>query len=170
MKFLIFFLLSLPALAEDVLHKECTEAAVRFGNGLGDDYISKDCFDWVKTSKTDESSFSVPEKIQIIGHENIIFISEFKEGKYLTHIMAGVYSGIKKVKALAASLEHRELYVLQDQEVLVYSMDITGNVGPMRRWKIKGLEAVKSIKFDQAQDEIVIAHSAGEKAFPRLTK
>ena len=170
MKILILFLLSFSLHAQDVLTQECMQAAERFGNGEGDDYISKDCFDWVKAHKTELSSYSVPEKIQIMGHQNLIFISEYKDDKYLTHIMAGVYSAIKNVKALSASLVHRELYLLQDQEVLVYSLDITGNVGPMRRWKIKDLSEVQGIKYDADREEIVLIHAHGEKSFPRLKK
>jgi hypothetical protein len=114
MKYLIFFtLMSYSVMAQDLLTRECTQAAMRFGNGEGDDYVSKECFDWVKEHKNDQNSISMAEKVQVMGHLNLIFISEFKEGKYLTHIIAGKSSGLKNVKAISLSLEHRELYVLQ---------------------------------------------------------
>ncbi len=171
MKIIILILISFTAFAQDeIMTRECSAAALRYGNGEGDDYISKDCFDWVKGVKSDESSFSVKDKIQIMGKGNLIFISESKEGKYLTHIIAGIYSELKNLSALSASLEHREIYVVQEGELLVYSMDITGNVGPIRRWKIKGLSSVKSVSFKTGSDEIILSDAIKEIAFPRLTK
>ncbi len=170
MKFLIILLWSLNVLADDVLVRECTAAANRYGNGEGDDYISKDCFDWVKSVKLEQNSFSVPDKIQIMGHGNVIFISDFKEGKYLTHIIAGIYSGIKNVGALTASLEHRELYIVQEGELLVYSLDVTGNVGPIRRSKIVGISPVTKVSFKAENQEIVLANTKAEIHLPRVQK
>lgn len=170
MKCLILLLLSFNAFSHEVLVRECTQAAHRYGNGEGDDYIRKDCFDWVKEVKSDHSSYSVPEKIQVMGHENIIFISEFKEGKYLSHIIAGVSTGLHKVKALHLNLEARELYVLQGRELLVFSIDITGNVGPMRRWTSPEILRAERISYNPESDELVLGSQSYQKTLPRLIK
>jgi hypothetical protein len=170
MKYLFLIILSLNAFANEVLVRECTQAAQRFGNGEGDDYISKDCFDWVKASKNEITSFSIPEKIEVMGHENIIFISEFKDGKYLTHIIAGVSTGLSKVRALTLNLEARELYVLQASDLLVFSIDITGNVGPMRKWTSPDILKAHSIGYSTASDELILHSSTLQKVLPRLIK
>lgn len=170
MKYLILVLWSLSAFSQDVITRECSEAALRFGNGEGDDYISKDCFDWVKSHKTSELFFALPEKIQVMGYRNLIFVSEFKEGKYLTHIIAGVQTGLKDIRALSVNLEKRELYVAQERELRVYSLDITGNVGPMRRWKVSELPGVDKVSFRSESDEIVLEHAGAVMAYPRLKK
>lgn len=171
MKFLILFtLISYSVMAQDPLTSECTQAAMRFGNGEGDDYVSKDCFDWVKQNKTDQNSISMADKIQVIGHLNLIFISEFKEGKYLTHIIAGKSSGLKNIKAMSLSLEHRELYVLQGQELLVFSMDITGNVGPMRKFQSSTLAPADSVTYLAEGEQLKIGVSGLGKIYPRLIR
>ena len=154
--------------ADDVLIRECVESAKRYGNGQGDDYISKDCFDWAKKSKSAEMIYVQPKKCEVMGFENMVFISEFKEGKYLTHLLAGQSTGLTRIKALSVNPNEREVYILQDNELLVFSMNITGNVGPMRKWRSALVQKTKSIDYLPESDELVLKSEQGEKRLPRL--
>lgn len=150
----------------------CQDQADNYGNGKGDDYISKDCISSFKkmapilaTKKSDS------QKMNFFGFRNMILIEKFKNNIWTTETIAGIYTELKMVMALSYDEKNQEIAaLLESGDILFFSSKITGNVAPYRILKNKELVGSTELIIDNVNDQIVVYNKKSKQIlfFSRL--
>jgi hypothetical protein len=148
---------AVSALAAD-LSSLCEKEARSFGDGSGKDSISKDCEAHVRASSTGHlQARGTLSGISVTGHGNIIFVEDPKSKIKGQNLIAGKYTELDDLRALALDDEHREIVALTGNgDVLFFSAVLTGNVAPRRILRHKELDGAISLALNPQQEELLV--------------
>jgi hypothetical protein len=157
LKFIILLTLLLSSglsLAQNQGLNQCEKEGEEFGNGLGHDQISFECYEFFrKAAHTEAIKKSSNQKTLVFGHRNIVFI---KQGEKV-NIIAGKYTELDEILAIAIDENHQEIAVLiKNGDVLFFSSALTGNVAPLRILKNKELDGSTDLVVNGKTDEVII--------------
>ena len=150
----------------------CEKEAANFGSGLGRDRISTDCSFHV-SHKVSPKLFrkSVDGKISVSGFGNMIFINDPSSKLKGQNVIAGKYTELDEIQALALDEVNKEIVVLlKSGDVLFFSSVITGNVAPKRTLKHKDLEGAVDVVVNPGKQEVLILNPEKKEllSFSRL--
>ncbi len=155
-------------LAQDQGLSLCEKEGEEFGNGLGHDQISFECYEsFRKAAHTEAIKKSSNEKTLVFGHRNIVFI---KQGEKV-NIIAGKYTELDEILALAIDESHQEIAVLiKNGDVLFFSSALTGNVAPLRILRNKELDGSTDLVINGKTDEVILFNETNSRLlfFSRL--
>jgi hypothetical protein len=107
---------------------------------------------------------SIPAKLKFFGYKNMVII-EKNLGKTIgTNLIAGNYTELKSVRALAYDEKHEEIAVLEESgDILFFSAKITGNVAPYRIIKNKELVGATDLVVDGVKDLVMVNNERSKK-------
>jgi hypothetical protein len=136
----------------------CQDQAENFGNGKGDDVISKKCMESFKSMATSEAvTTSKIMKMKFYGYRNMVLIEKYKKNSVVTEIIAGSSTELKSIRALAFDEKNQEVAVLEESgDVLFFSSKITGNISPFRILQDKELVGGSELVIDSLRDQFVL--------------
>lgn len=150
----------------------CQDQAENYGNGKGDDLISKKCIESFKTMAVASAVIeSKTAKMKFYGYRNMILIEKSKDTSVVTEIIAGTSTELKAIHALAFDEKNQEVVALEESgDVLFFSSKITGNIAPYRILKHKELAGASEIVVDSVRDQVVVNNKSNKKIlfFSRL--
>ncbi len=147
---------ALPVLAADT-NELCGKEARSFGDGSGKDIISKDCEFHVRASATaHKRARGTLSGINVSGHGSIIMVDDPKSKIKGQNLIAGKYTDLDDLRALALDDKHREIVALNGHgDVLFFSAVVTGNVAPLRILRNKELDGTVSIAVNPILEQIL---------------
>ena len=121
---------------------QCEKQAHNFGDGRGRDYIPNECYDhFLKLASAQASKKSADGKVEVYGYRNIVFIQDPKFKSKGQNVIAGSYTELNDIVAIALDEINKEIVVLEKSgAVLFFSSVVTGNVAPLRILKNKPSE------------------------------
>lgn len=150
----------------------CQDQAENFGNGKGDDVISKKCMESFKSMATSEAvTTSKIMKMKFYGYRNMVLIEKYKKNSIVTEIIAGSSTELKSIRALAFDEKNQEVAVLEESgDVLFFSSKITGNISPFRILQDKELVGGSELVIDSLRDQVVVNNKTTKRIlfFSRL--
>jgi hypothetical protein len=150
----------------------CQDQAENFGNGKGDDVISKKCMESFKSMATSEAvTTSKIMKMKFYGYRNMVLIEKYKKNSVVTEIIAGSSTELKSIRALAFDEKNQEVAVLEESgDVLFFSSKITGNISPFRILQDKELVGGSELVIDSLRDQVVVNNKTTKRIlfFSRL--
>lgn len=151
----------------------CQDQADNFGNGKGDDKISKKCINTFKEMAM--ANFSAKEfkttKLKSYGYRNMILVEKKVGTNNVTEIIAGNSTELKAVRSLALDETHQEVAVLEEGgDVLFFSTRITGNTAPFRVLRHKEIEGASELTIDEERNLVALYNKKSKKIlfFSRL--
>ena len=137
---------------------QCEKQAHNFGDGRGRDYIPIECYDYfLKLVSPQAIKKSVDGKIVVYGYRNIVFIKDPSYKSKGQNVIAGSYTELNDILALALDEINKEIVVLEKSgAVLFFSSVVTGNVAPLRILKNKDLLGASDIVVNAKKQEVII--------------
>ncbi len=153
---LLLSLWSLPCLAVD-LGSICDKEARSFGDGSGKDSISKECESYIRSGATAHQRVrGALSGISVSGHGNILIVDDPKTKIKGQNLIAGKYTELDDLRALALDEKNREIIALNGNgDVLFYSAVLTGNVAPRRILRHKELDGAVSLAVNPRLDQLL---------------
>lgn len=138
----------------------CEKEGEKYGNGLGLNVIPTECFElFRKAASLEAIKTSESGKILVFGHRNIIFIKQNEK----THVLAGRYTELDEVMAVAIDEPNKEIAVLDKKgDVLFFPLQIPGNVAPYRVLKHKDLNGATDLVINSRKNEVIIFNKSTE--------
>jgi hypothetical protein len=120
----------------------CEKEGLKFGDGTGRDSIPEECSAYFLKQVTPRLKKSSKDgEFSVHAYKNIIFIKDPKSKLKGQNIIAGKYTELEDIKAIALDEENKEVVVVEgNSDILAFSSVITGNVAPKRILKHKDLE------------------------------
>ncbi len=158
MKLYIIFLFcfySLSVMGSEALSEEtCLLQAESYGNGQGIDEIEEKCLELFKRKSLPALRFaSAEDKISGFGYKNVIVVST--AGK--TRFYAGSSTRLKDLKHLKYDSKQKEIYaVVSSGEVLTFSLEMIGNVGPKRLLIHPSISQASNFLLDPLNKQFII--------------
>ena len=153
-------LFSFPALAQPTEQQldRCEKEGLNFGNGLGKSSISTDCFShFFKSHSPEAFKKSSDGKMSAYGHRNIVFIQDPNVNSERQNVIAGIYTELEDVAAVALNDKQKEIAVLEKSgDILFFSSIITGNVAPLRILKNKELIGASDLLINSLRMEVIV--------------
>ena len=153
-------LFSIPALAQSTEQQldRCEKEGLNFGNGLGKSSISTDCFShFFKSHSPEAFKKSSDGKMSAYGHRNIVFIQDPNVNSERQNVIAGIYTELEDVAAVALNDKQKEIAVLEKSgDILFFSSIITGNVAPLRILKNKELIGASDLLINSLRMEVIV--------------
>lgn len=150
----------------------CQDQAENFGNGKGEDFISKNCIEsFKKMATTAAIKESSALKMKFYGYRNMILIEKDSGTTVGTNIIAGIHTELKAIRALSFDEKNQEIVVLEESgDVLFLSSKITGNVAPFRILKHEELVGASELVVDNEKDQVILANNKTKRIlfFSRL--
>lgn len=144
----------------------CQDQADNFGNGKGDDKISKKCINLFKEMAIENSSVKEfnESKLKSYGFRNMILVEKKVGTNIVTEIIAGNSTELKSIRSLALDESHQEVAVLEEGgDVLFFSTRITGNIAPFRVLRHKEIEGASELAIDGERNLVAIYNKKSKK-------
>lgn len=140
---------------------QCEKEGHNFGDGRGRDYIPTECYDhFFKLAAPQAMKKSGDGKIVVYGHRNIVFILDPSVNSNRQNVIAGSYTELNEIVAVALDEVNKEIVVLEKSgAILFFSSVITGNVAPLRILKNKGLDGASDLVVNAKKQEVIILNS-----------
>jgi hypothetical protein len=158
--FFLGFIFSFSALAQPTEQQldRCEKEGLHFGNGLGKNTISIDCYSHFLKSLSPEAFKKTSDgKISAYGHRNIVFIQDPQVKSDRQNVIAGIYTELEDVAAVALNEKQKEIAVLEKSgDILFFSSTITGNVAPLRILKNKELSGASDLVINSLKMEVIV--------------
>ena len=158
--FILGFILSFSALAQPTEQQldRCEKEGLHFGNGLGKSTISTDCYShFLKSLSPEAFKKSSDGKMSAYGHRNIVFIQDPNVKSERQNVIAGMYTELEDVAAVAINEQQKEIIVLEKSgDILFFSSIITGNVAPLRILKNKELSGASDLLVNSKKMEVIV--------------
>lgn len=156
---LTFLFTSSIAFSADV----CEGEGARYGDGTGKDVISSSCLIQIKESALPKTKKTFSNGLSVYGHLDILFIDK-EDHAGRAFIIAGKSTRLTKILAIALDEAHGEIGVLdQSGNVYFFSVEITGNITPLRVLKTSEMEGVSDLKVLPENDEVALLKEAERK-------
>jgi hypothetical protein len=154
------FILSFSALAQPTQQQldRCEKEGLQFGNGQGKNTISTDCYShFLKSLSPEAFKKSSDGKMSAYGHRNIVFIQDPNVKSERQNVIAGMYTELEDVAAVAINEQQKEIVVLEKSgDILFFSSIITGNVAPLRILKNKELNGASDLLVNSKKMEVIV--------------
>jgi hypothetical protein len=158
--FFLGFIFSFSALAQPTEQQldRCEKEGLHFGNGQGKNTISIDCYSHFLKSLSPEAFKKTSDgKISAYGHRNIVFIQDPHVKSDRQNVIAGIYTELEDVAAVALNEKQKEIAVLEKSgDILFFSSTITGNVAPLRILKNKELSGASDLVINSLKMEVIV--------------
>jgi hypothetical protein len=138
--------------------EQCEKEARTFGDGSGPARIEPECRQlWMKAVALSANRLSADGKLTAIAHRNLIFLIPTDPRLHPVRVLAGEYTQLDDVVAVAFNRPAEELAVLEASgDVAIYSTRITGNVAPLRVLRAPETEGATDVAVDVARKEVVV--------------
>lgn len=161
---LILFILSSLSFA-DTETAICEKEGSKFGDGNGRDSIPAECSEhFLKKVSPKLKKKSKDGTFSVHAYKNIIFIKDPKTKIKGQNIIAGKYTELENIQAIALDEENKEIVVLEEsRDILSFSSVITGNMAPKRILKHKDLEDAQELIV--YKDQVIVLLSKNEVVF-----
>lgn len=140
----------------------CQDQADSYGNGKGDDFISRECLNSIKKTVNNSENLSLKKESKILkmtffGQRNIILVEKKIDKLIDTNIIAGSSTLLKSVQALAIDEKNQEIAVLEESgKILFFTTKITGNIAPYRTLEHSELLGASEMVIDSVRDQVIV--------------
>ncbi len=122
----------------------CSLQVSHFGSGNGKSVFDDSCRELVKKSSPNEAQY-IGKNFSVYAYENVVVV-EKKNGSKLNTLLAGEMTRLRNISSITVDEDKAELYVLlSDGIVHFYSLNMLGNVAPMRVLKTDEVYGAKDI-------------------------
>jgi hypothetical protein len=125
---------------------ECRDSLSKLGIEVKTIDVFSHCFNQSKMNSLKKSIYiSESSKLEIVGYENAIFISNEEKG--LKQITSGLRSKLSNVLAIAVGPTEKEIFSLENETGLinVFPAIYGGNLSPVRQVKLESLVGANDI-------------------------
>jgi hypothetical protein len=136
----------------------CQDQAENYGNGKGDDVISKNCITMFKKMANLKTITEAPSLLmKVYGYRNMLIIEKMVNNSVVTEITSGLSTELQNIIAIKVDEKNKEIVVLEDDgRILYFSAIITGNVAPYRILKHKDLKDVSEFVIENSKDMTIV--------------
>lgn len=137
----------------------CLLQASNYGNGSGVSLFDKGCFTQTKEKASQRTTY-VGEKYSVYGSDGIIIV-ERANGSQINTLLTGETTRLNQIRSITVNEDKDELYVLVgDGIIYYYSLNLLGNVAPMRVIKTEEIYGASEIAF--IKDKIFVLNPEGQ--------
>lgn len=158
--------LSLGATAEDM----CREQASSLGSKNGAKRVSKQCVEEARNFAANRAGYLSMNGMKdtvAFGHKNYILVDK---GRGKLSYIGGKMTGINLVQGVAVSPDGTEVAILNstsegNQQVLIFSMSLLGNVVPKKIISHEVIDKISSISFSGLGSEIYLLSRIDKKVY-----
>lgn len=180
MRGILLMLLSFVLLAKVQASEwdHCLLQASNYGNGSGVSLFDKNCYEQTK-QRAEKRTTYLGEDYSVYAADNIITVERKNDSKVNT-LLTGETTRLSQIKSITVNEDNNELYVLiGDGIIYSYSLDLLGNVAPMRVIKTEEVfGAVEILYYDnkifvlnpEAQNVIAFSKMANSEAQRKYQK
>lgn len=160
------FLCCCLCLSQSVLGEDfCREQAKKLGNKSGFKRISKRCLNEVKNSSQENPGLVAVNKdrgLSVRGHKNFIIIDK---GSPKVNYIGGKMTRLNEILAIGLSANGNDIAVLNEsvdgeQELLIFTMGLLGNVIPDNVIRHENLSKISSLSFSSDGSEVYLVSRA----------
>ena len=141
MRILVILIFSLSAIAND-----CHYSFSKYGSGDVHNQISDSCIQNIISNASDAKKVQSDGKNFVAGSNALLILDDNMQ---VLKMIAGEYSSLENIIAIAVSLDHNEIALLEDIsfEVKVFSTQYAGNMAPLRVIRTNELIGSSSIAY-----------------------
>ncbi len=158
----LLFIIIQWGFAQGIGVDNCVDSGYQYGDGKGTALYLDQCYSMAQEQGDIKLiRVSALEKWRAVAFKNMIFIENKEKALEKPEVQAGSSTGLTNVVAMDFDEYNKELFVIngEDGEILVFTLNIIGNVAPLRKLTSRYLVKAEDLAVDVVGNNIFVYNS-----------